>query len=579
MGAPAALTLPRIEAPRARPETPWVVFCSYVALSLAFSWPLGAFPDALVTRHFDVYPSIWLVDRAREAFPALQHDASAWPYGESLARVDSYVLLLLGWLGGGVLGAQRLVAFLGVLGPAIGAFAAEHTAHRTFHVARPWSWIAGCAYGFSGIAATALLEGHVHHVVNPWLPLLLASTWRATEPNGTRHAVLAGVWWTLGLFTSAYFGVVGALLVGAITVHAVFFPVLSLRRPQRLLPTALIAVASGALYLRIFNLGGRFSDGQGLPPDLLWDVGSVTMEGLGGWSGLIDTRMHSISAPVGFTGFWLMLFAPIVLRERRAWRMLWFLAFGALALALGRAIRITLGDPGWPSPVQLVLGLPGLEWFRFPARFAWIYALCGGIVAARVAAELAIWRPRLAVGLLVLCAGDAVVGTGLPWRLRQHASGTPSAYAAAPSDRVVLDLYPAAADRSSVEVELWTRALSCYYQAGHDRPILEVCIGTGVDSPREQVTGWLTAALLAPDPDHAAVRETLARLGVGAVALHADFYRPGDREGLAVSLGDMLGPPAAESVDAGEHVILWKVPGEGAPDAAVARATLVSLGR
>lgn len=526
-------------------------FASYVALSVAWSWPLAVAPAGTVTRHFDLYPSIWLLQRARAAVPGLEHAASAWPVGESLARVDSYVLLALGWLDGGALGGARIAWLVALLGPALGASAAEWAASSAFRVPRPWSWIAGVAWGFSGITATAMLEGHVHHLLNPWFPLLLGCAWSAQEGRGPQWALGAGLFWALSLYTSAYFGVMGFVFLLAVALRAGL---------ERISPASLVAVPAGVAYAWLFASGQRFADAATPQRHELWEMGATTLEGLFGWSEALDLRFHSLSAPVGWTVFWLLLLAPFVLRGRRGWKMLFGLALLALLLTLGRTIRATPEHEGWASPVRLALGLPGIEWFRFPLRFAWLYALCGGVVAARVAAELATGRRLLGVGLLVLCAGDAIVGTGLPWRLRQAPAGIPSAYAAAPEGRAVLDLYAPAGDYTRMELELWARALSCRYQAEHGRPILEVCIGTDVESPREVVTAWVSGHLLAPQPEVDAIVATLGRLGVGAVALHADVYRPSDRVAMEAALTVALGQPAAESRDAGEHVLLWAVP-------------------
>lgn len=543
-------TMPPPEAERS-PLGTLATFLSFVALSVVWSWPLAVAPAGSVTRHFDLYPAIWLIERARAALPALEHAASAWPVGESLARVDSYVLLGIGILDGGALGGARIAWLVALLGPAIGASAAEWAACCAFRVPRPWSWIAGVAWGFSGITATAMLEGHVHHLLNPWFPLLLGCAWRAQEGAGPRWALAAGLFWALSLYTSAYFGVMGFVFLLAVVLRAGL---------ERILPAAAIAIPAGAAYAWLFASGHRFADAATPQRHLLWEMGATTLEGLFGWSEALDLRYHSLSAPVGWTVFWLLLFAPFALRGRRGWKMLFGLALFALLLTLGRTIRATPEHEGWASPVRLALGLPGIEWFRFPLRFAWLYALCGGVVAARVAAEIAPGRRWLGAGLLVLCAGDAIVGTGLPVRLRQAPAGIPSAYASAPEGRAVLDLYPPAADYTRMELELWARALACRYQAEHGRPILEVCIGTDVESPREVVTDWLSQRLLAPNPDVDAIIADLGRLGVGAVALHADVYRPSDRVAMEAALTVALGQPAADSRDAGEHVLLWSVP-------------------
>lgn len=518
----------------------------FLLVSIAWTWPAARLdPDVLVTRQFDLYPTVWLLGRARDVPLDLVHAGSAWPVGELLARADSFVLLALGWIN--PFDPRVAVALLTVLGPALSAWAAERCAARAFGVPEPASWVAGLAYGFSGVAATAVLEGHVYHAFDPWLPLLVWAAVRATAPDGrAHHGLLAGLAWALALFTTAYAGVVGALVLAGLGLRAG-------RRSLALLPAALVAVPAGLWYVSIYRVGGGFSDGHPTTPEQAWNAGTTTLATLAGWSDAVDLRAHSVGAPLGLLTVGLCVLAPVVLRGRPGWRTL--LALGALGvfLSLGRYIRVESGGTAFWTPVSLLMRLPGVEVFRFPARFAWLWALGGGLVAARVFAELATsrWLVRTGVALAI---GQVFLGTGLPWRLRAQAGGVPSAYTS--GEGAVLDLWPRAADRSSGELELWARALGCYYQAFHRRPTLEVCLGTSVDSPRERVDRWLTKGLLRGDTG---LVEGLQALGIGAVVLHAGLYRAGDREALAAALTERLGE-ATRSTDGGESVWAWSVP-------------------
>ena len=159
---------------------------------------------------------------------------------------------------------------------------------------------------------------------------------------------------------------------------------------------------------------------------------------------------------------------------------------------------------------------------------------------------------------------DAVLGTGLPLRSQRALADIPSAYAAAPVGQPVLDCYGRSLDGTSGELEMWTRNLGCYYQAHHGRPILEFCVRTEVQSPREAWDAALGHALLnmAGRDDPAgmrALRSELVGAEIGAVALHADFYRPADRELMLAGLEGLLGPPLADSHDGGERVVLFHV--------------------
>lgn len=515
------------------------VFVGFLAVSAVFSWPAALLdPTRLATRHADLYPTIWLLDTA----PLLNNHQTAWPVGESLARVDSWVFLALakvfhGWISGG-----RIAMAVAWFGPAVGAAAAEWCATKAFRVPRPWSLIAGFSWGFSGIAATALLEGHVHHLLNPWIPLAYGFAIRAGRPAGRWFdAGFAGLAWSLALYTTAYAGVVGAVLMLSTGIA---------RRPFRMLAAGIPAIPAGLGYAWIFAQGGAWSDAS----HRIVELGTTSLGGLAGWSEAIDTGAHSIGAPLGWTVFWLFLCAPVVLRGERDWRVPWGIAVLGLILALGPTIQLVPGGASMASPFAFLQGFRGVNWFRFPVRFAWLYAMCGGIVAARVAARLA--APRLVV---LFCAIDVLFAAGMPFRLHRQLGTTPSAYDAAPEEGAILDLFALTLDRSAGEVELWERNLGCFYQGHHRRPIMEVCIGTGVDSPREIADRWLTAQLLASPPSGEPIALRLANLGVGAVALHRDFYRAADALAIETGLTSALGPNVGDTHDGGERVQLWRV--------------------
>lgn len=538
----------------------FVVFATFVAYSCVWSYPLVTLDlGTLPSRWFDAWPALWLLGRAPTIGLDLAHPASAWPLGELLTRADSYVLLALGWVTGGRLDPTVTVRLLTLLGPAVNAFAAERCAGGGYGVPRPWSLLAGLAYGFSGIAGVALLEGHVYHLLNPWLPMLWWA-WRrgmiAARPGGggilesLGWGLLVGVAFALSLATTAYFGVFATLLLGMLTVTGG-------TRGLRLWPGLLvIAVPAVALYVAGFVQGGGFADPSG-GPDLFLREGTTTLGGLLGLTSAADAYGHSLAAPLAWAPFWLLLLSPVLLDQRSGWRVPAAVAVLALLGTLGRDIVLLPGVALVHLPLDLLARVPGVAFFRFPIRLAWVYGLCGGVVASRVLATLAEQVPRPAAwGLLLFAAVDGVVGVDLAGREGAQPVEVPSAYGTAPEGLAVLDLWGMPADGSDGEIEAWVRGLGCWYQARHGRPILELCIGTGVQSPREQVQAWLFHHL----DDESEPAATLGDLGVGAIAVHARTFRETDAADLLGRLQARLGPPVTTSLDGGEEVELYLVP-------------------
>ena len=534
------------------------VFLAYLLLWIGVSWPLVTVPfsgDRLVTRQFDLYPSMWLVDAAPGTFPRMMSMGSAWPVHELLARADSYVLLGLGWLNQGLFSGATVCATLALFGVPISAWCAERCASHGFGVPRPWSLLAGLAYGFSGVAATAMLEGHVYHLLNPWLPLIWWAWQRANRTDGLKSGLLIGGAVAGALYTTAYFGLFALALLAMLTIDAP-------RVAQRVAPgIAAIAVPAGLYYIWLFRTAARFLDTDASSPAFFLRMGTVSAAQLIGWDGASDLTNHSITGALPLMAIPLALCVVACARKTRVLPLL--LALGCVLVALGRTWHWDAQDVGLELPVQRLL-FPQLAYFRFPVRALWLAGLVFGVQGARTLGAIGESSPRWAMGALVLAAIDAVVGPGLPWRLSSPVAGVPSVYASAPEGRAVLDLWAQPADGSSGEMEMWARNLTCYYAGQHQRPTPEVCIGTGVRSPREVLDAWLTQKVLAaadPATDTAsrAAVKTLGDMGFGAVALHPDLYRPADAVLLQSAFSALFGPPV-ESTDAGEHVVLYTVP-------------------
>lgn len=544
----------------ARPAVAHVaVFGAYWALWTLISWPLALTPftGRLATRQFDLYPSIWLVDTAPSAFPNMVSEGTAWPLHELLSRADSYVLLLLGWLNLGILSGATICALVAWIGVPLSAWVAERCAGDGFGVARPWSLIAGLCYGFSGVAATAMLEGHVYHLFNPWLPMMWWAWQRAQTSDGVRSGLYIGAAFVGALYTTAYFGVFAiALLV-----------MLSLEAPkvaQRVAPSvAAVAVPAGLYYVWLFRMSSRFQDTDATSSAYFLRMGTVSASQLIGWDPLSDISSHSLTGALPLMALPLALGAIAAVRRIRL--LPFVLAALCICVALGRTWRWDPSDAGFDLPVDTLL-FGQLAYFRFPVRALWLANLVIGVQAARTLGALgprSVWLGR---GALLLATVDAIVGPGLPWRLASPVAGVPSAYFATPEGKAVLDLWAQPADRSSGEMEMWARNLTCYYAGQHGRPTPEVCIGTGIRSPREVLDAWVTQRALAGDKA-VETATTLADLGYGGVAVHEDLYRPVDAEALKVGLEAALGPAIAESSDGGEHVVIYGVPAStGTPD-------------
>ncbi|MFN7143232.1 MAG: hypothetical protein ACK4YP_05605 [Myxococcota bacterium] len=513
----------------------WLAPVFFLALSVLWSWPLALAPGSTtVALHFDQLPAAWLV-HAAPSFVDGVSELSMWPAGEPLARLDSFLFLILALLLQGALPGLLVTNLFVLLGPPLSAWAAERFAREALGVGRPASLVAGIAFGFAPLATVAALEGHVYYLLDPWMPLCALYTWQ-------RRPGPAVACFALALLTTAYLGV-NALLV-----------MLGILAYQRRLDVRTLGGVGivGALYAAFF-VGSAVSTGSsagGEDFEALLRVGSASLATLVSWNGWMDLNRHSLAPAIGILPLAFALLAPAA---RVPWRPWLPMGLVAIVLAVGPVLEAGVAREGgvptllWPL---YELGLFGV--YRFPVRFAWIAALVLGALAARVVDGMR-WK-WVAVGLAVV---DVVLVSGAAIRMRPHPVPVPALYGLLP-EAPVLDLYPRVGGLQE-DIAFYQQNLACYYQLFHERPILERCLNTDIRrSPRLAAADAVHAAVLAEAP----VLPVLQALGVGSVVLHADLYQPFERAALRTGLTRELGEPVGEGHDGGEWLVGWRVVGE-----------------
>lgn len=523
----------------------------FLLLAVAWTWPAAAAGQSwLVGRFFDLPGTVWFIDAAPRMGLHLHDPLTGWPGGLTYQRPDSFTLLGLSALLS-ALPAGFVHASLQVIGVWLSAWAAEAFA-RSLGAEAPWSWIAGLAFGFSGLAATALLEGHAYHVLDPWMPLFALCWLRATSAGGRWfHGLLAGIFFCLTALTTAYLGIAAAVLALGFAAGGL----LSLRRRFPFGPALIAAGIVGAFaawYLHTFGGAPPGLPGYDANSRVLFLIGnSTTLAELATPLPSVDRFQHAASATFSATALALALLSPVVLglRDRRVLIVL-FTGFAALILSMGP--WLVLGERWIPLPMSALARFSAVDLLRHPRRLAWAWMLCGGALGAVSATVIARKIGNKALILLALALIDAFVVVDMPRRQRSRIAAAPSAYA---GEGAVLDLFPTQPGMT-YELNAWTQALACQYQVSHQRPILDDCVATRVDeNPRVAPGQQVINALLTGDLR--AVRQRLRDGQISAVALHGDLFHPADRRRLAAALARLDSAPA-ESTDGGEHLLVYR---------------------
>ena len=528
----------------------WFSPVVWIVLAVAWTWPaIGSGTHFGVGRHFDALGTIWTIDAASRLFPTFFDPLTAWPAGASYRALDSYFLLPLSWLLG-FLSPVRIHGLLQVLGLALSAWAAEGFA-RAIGARRPFSLVAGVTFAFSGLSANVLLEGHAYHLVNPWLPLFAWSWWIATSRSGRPvHGLLAAGALAACLATTGYLGAT-AVLIGAGFLIGGWV---------RNKSTIALPVATG-LGASV-PLVGAYAWWLGAP-----DPGRVALAAIEGTgqatasltnlvtiSAEIDRADHSLAPFIGGVLIAAMVLAPRVLGSKERWRTLAGVALLAVVLSFGNRLALSPESTWFPMPMALLEGTTIGDRLRFPVRFLWAWYLCGGALAARVATAMADRFGRAATWIVAAALFEAFVVVRLPFRQQTFPTEIPTAYAESPG--AVLDLFPTPTDDSG-EMDRWFSALACYYQVGHQKPLVDHCATVPEGANRRvQANRWLVSALSTGATKEA--HQSLSELGFSSVALHSDLFAPRQRALLEDQLAS-VGHLVSTTRDGGEYIQLYEL--------------------
>ena len=200
------------------------------------------------------------------------------------------------------------------------------------------------------------------------------------------------------------------------------------------------------------------------------------------------------------------------------WRALMWAGVGAVVASMIPQFAASHNLILVPANLSWVTG--PVAWFlRFPIRWAWLWSLCGGVVAARVATHMAPkwgWRGLLVLGVVI---AEAFMRIGTPYRQEFRYIEGPTQLDEA--DGPVLELLPFV-ENKGVNHERWMANFSCLDQLSHGRAIAEDCVHSKPHRMRQHLNFWLQDLLLRESTD--SIAPTLGGLGFNSIMLRPDLF-------------------------------------------------------
>ena len=530
--------------------------------AVAWTWPAIAAGPHVVGRHFDALGTVWVIDAATRLGFALFDALTVWPSGVTYSAIDSWVLLPLAWLGSRF-DAAAVHGWVQVVGVAASAFAASRFA-REVGAKSPYDLVAGICFMGSGLAASALLEGHVYQVVNPWMPLMGLFLWRCAKPTAkVADGIYAALFFSLCLFTSGYIGLSAGLLGLGLGLPALILA--PSKRP--ILLSGVLAMVVGYVYIDLFTAAQQPGAANASMEALR--KGSLALTSLGPPSSEVDRAGHSWA---------LVISAAMIALSVVAWRMrtagavrLWATAMITVFVAMGPqwALGLSPDEPMVTSPLAFLWEIEVVQFLRWPGRLMWAALLAFAVLASVGVSTLAQrLGPRVGGGLLLLMLVEAFVVVGLPFRQRVIPGEIPEVYNQDPG--AVFDLVGQGINQSA-EMDSWINATLCQYQTVHSRSISKDCLrcrtGSSADlaedcapqdGERADLNGWVTSRLY--EGNVQAVMTRLRTLNFTSLAVHFDWIRKSDRMRIAHALANQ---EARIETETAEGVHLYPIDSDG----------------
>ena len=513
--------------PRERLCSAAASFVVYLLLTVAMTWPWASAPHRLAAANGDLFGHVWgIAWVATRGFsnPIGLYDANMYfPETLSLAYTESLIpQSLQAWpvfaLGGGPLLAHNLVLLLTFPLSGLGAFllARELTASRL------GAFFAGLAYAFTAFRFEHII--HVGVISAQWLPIALLLLVRSVRrPTLGRLALLGGACWLQAL-SSGYHAVI---LGVAIVVTAAVLGRRALRR-RSAVPIALAflvsAVAVGLAAWPYRELRERHDLGRGRDAYLHWSARPLSFLDTGRYPALPhqfwlrDTALERMPLFPGTAAVALALWGAL---GRRRLLPLALAATGFL-LSFGPELRVL--DSAVPMPFDLLRLVPPVDMMRDPSRFAFLFQLGLGVLAAGGIARLARSRGGVAVAALaIVLQGAEAWPRGLDQTIVAVAPPPPAARLLARSEPgAVLELPWDHKHKSSGRYLYWSTA--------HWLPMIN---GHGTFQPPAAFGLGVIAETFPSEP----AAQTIRGRGVRYVVLHSAELR---KERMARVLGRSL---------------------------------------
>lgn len=520
----------------------------WIAITIIWFYPLLHMTQGqLLGNNHDSFGTLWFIDAASRWQEGFTDASTDFPIGARYGRLDSFILYLLS-LWGFDTGFSTIAIFHGVLfvGFCATGWSCQMVAEK-FGATRPYSVLAGLLYVGSGLAHMTIVEGHIYHLLQPWLVWMVYFVWKwlesiknmetvcvtpsamgtnsvseqNTPKNPMTYSMLVVLCFAFTVYSSAYLGLNALILiVSAVLVSLPY-----------LLPTLQKSTWFGGQWwimwlgclvvgLSYVNLFASFPSDNLVLTDKTLGFSSTTLSNMFYVSSEIHEKAHSIG--LGWSALAVVVFLSfqhILSMSTTQKRYIQYTCLLSLLCSMGPTIHLTPQVPILPSPLFWMRNIPFLDMLDFPIRLAWVATLMISIVTALIASVIATKTPSTAKFIGVAITLELLLRCNVLNTLEIQNTATPSVLQQTHGS--IHNLFPIYFHDH--DANLHFTSISCLFQTQHHQPITDDCISVAPQHhQRIQLSETIFPALLTGDIT--TVYTTLEKAHIDYLAVYPDTF-------------------------------------------------------
>ena len=541
------------QSPSSQPQMMWnripPLFLSislWIIITIIWFYPLLHMTQGqFLGNNHDSFGTLWFMDATSRWQDGFTDALTDFPIGGTYGRLDSFILYFIS-LGSLYTGFSTISIFHCVLlvGFCTTGWSCQMVAEK-FGAIRPYSVLAGLLYVGSGLANMTIAEGHIYHLLQPWLVWMVYFLWKwlesikimetvcatpyamatnsvseqSTPKNSITYSMLVVLCFAFTLYSSAYLGLNALILI--LSAVLVSLPhLLAILKKSAWFGGQwwIMWLGSVVVCLGYVNLFASYPSDNLVLTDKTLGFSSTTLSNMFYVSSEIHAKAHSIG--LGWSALAVLVslsFQHLLSISTTQKRYIQYTCWLSLLCSMGPTIHLTPQIALFPSPLFWMRDIPFLDMLDFPIRLAWIATLMISITTALIVSAIATKTSSTAKFIGIAIILELLLRCNVLNTLETQNIATPSVLQQTQGS--IHNLFPIYFH--DPDANLHFTSISCLFQIQHQQAITDDCISVAPQQhQRIQLSIQIFPALLTGDIN--TVYTTLEKADIDYLAVYPD---------------------------------------------------------